>query len=87
MQKWAQAKARITEEAGRKSEAMSFGTNYQQREFYYCKDKRERKIEKEARNNYESSDESSVDPDSGTGELLSDDEDNIRIKRDQMMIV
>jgi len=36
MLKWAKAKARIKEEAGRKSEALTFGTNFKQREFYYC---------------------------------------------------
>jgi len=66
---------------------MSFGTNYQQREFYYCREKRKRKQEKEARNNFESSEESSVEPDSDTGELLSDDESDEGVKRDQMMIV
>jgi len=37
MIEWAQAKSRIKEEAGRKSEAMSFGTNYKLREFLFCK--------------------------------------------------
>ena len=43
MKDYANAKSRIKEETGRKCEAMSFGTNFSMKEFYYSKMKRENK--------------------------------------------
>ena len=45
---------------------MSFGSNFNLKEFYYSKAKREHKLAKLARNNYESSEESSIEPDSAS---------------------
>jgi len=74
MVNYANAKSRIKEETGRKCEAMSFGTNFNMKEFYYSKTKRENKFAKLARNNFESSEESSIDPDTYSEETSEEDD-------------
>ena len=72
---YSQAKSRIKEETGRKCEAMSFGTNFGQKEFQYSKDVRAKKEAKAARNIYDSSSESSIDPDSASDEEEEEEEE------------
>jgi len=80
MVNYANAKSRIKEETGRKCEAMSFGTNFNMKEFYYSKAKRENKFAKLARNNFESSEESSIDPDTYSEETSEEDDDALTEK-------
>ena len=76
MRDYASAKSRIKEEIGRKCEHMSFGSNFNLKEFPYSKMKKENKFKKLARNNYDTSEESSVEPETvSETEVSSEEED------------
>ena len=75
---FSKAKSRVKEEIGRKCEAMSFGTNFEQKEFQYSKDVRTKKEAKAARNIYDSSSESSIEPDTSDEEEESSEEVEVK---------